>query len=1606
MTVQTAAHTKTAQPPTLETDDGDDDDDDDINVFDSGTAFSSLHCETPIPPLPRARIPSRLGAVSAQPCEPIGEPLTSQGMMLIGKPANTAKPIRMGVSLDGRRKAEKGCLDTPSTSFLIEGRKMSGRITSLEEDLKPLLLCQSMGLKIETKPADFVHGTTAQIVFHCPRCLKHWKLSGMPTSPSECKEPHQPTRGPKYNISLQSHRIMKELEKLPEYSRQQLIKVLSRTSLLGADEELLELVNSVSSGFLQEPSTSPHSSRRSRSPEKRSAIRISKDRNSPSPIEKVNRASGLPNKQQRTRSANRKSGSPKTRKGATSAGVKSAVPDVRDNTTHHQSKQDPTLTLSLEEHNFMTKEVKHQKEKDVDGTIDKGEKITCRVREPSEEHAQVHNSSQSNLGNTQMTIGNEPSDNTGLIERIPNKPEAHQRIPSGETSATGQSIVEFEDIDGTRYHGFMSDAGNFIPIARVNKTGNRLPISMKLDGGICIVSRYGSQALDISPDDAEETQGISNIDRGIIEFRDRTGAIVRGYKNLSGQFVPVARIDATGVEHPVMLKTDGKFYVESLNNDGIHCDEIVDFSDLRLEALDETNISHPAVLSHSQTIHKTSTNTSITEVESHDGFKYQGFKSPKFGFIPTARIDPDGSRRPVVMNAEGEYTVVSGDGSMKCVQLQGKSDHRHRNATCTGCKFLGQSQSQSRTLSNASSSTLVDSSVFLSATQLDIPTFDNITQVDHWAETGGIAPPLPRRSSHKCHHMTYKRKLDGSIYHGCCQSGHFVPVFRLDEQGCRYPVLKDSSGKYYTIDKDGQSLYADEDEIGHTNKNRNNFVTRELNGYTFEGLHTIDGRFVPMFYLDDLGNRKAVTQSRNGQYIFSGRNGHINFVRFPGTDNEVNLISGSNTVDKAVTTIHIGDDGFKYEGYIENNGEFIPTVRIDKSGYRQMVLINEKYQGYVVGYNGEIELVPFNITRKPTKVRAKSNKSSHTPSGKSIQAKCFQVSSDHEGDVVSSAVTQSSHLTIPLPGSFSVQDGEVNSSDNFENDGRDLPPDLPLSDELIEQNVVEVENTADPSGNRERDHGAKSPVKETRISSGISLTSHHQDGTVIYREKSANEPSKDVENIPKLPRQTSHSGHSSKLEEFATTADSQEKQSRKSAGSRNNRDVKYLGINNDSKSTSFKKADGQVAVDMKYDNERDIKGKPIVKNTAVRNVAGRPDTKAGQFKKHVFATPNENITNKLANRKKSRQLDSQETASTNVKDTSEVFNAETKLPSLPKKPGLPPISQGEREANSKAQDTSSAQGSSSLSIGLPEPGPSDRAYALPPMESTPRERKLEKAIEVTGASENGRASASTSEDFGPEVESNQANDVNHQSQPPADALRKYSEFKLTVDPPISPPLLPQPPLLSDKEPTYRFTHSTLPSHLGSTSSPPPELTPVAQTFSGEQRKSPEPILFTKESSIVQVSTLPVSCDDVTIAASKVSSHVLMEGSVQPSRSVYRSGTSLANHSSSRMRGTTESMPDSVNKILQQHKRQVEFLRQNFHVRLTNAFSFSMFELPKQYEEHNSKMMQKAKQIHKMKKPTSLGKPPQIMLRPPHPLKKIPPPLQTIPYRIKAKISKA
>ncbi|XP_063952002.1 uncharacterized protein LOC135153416 [Lytechinus pictus] len=1179
-------------------------------------------------------------------------------------------------------------------------------------------------------------------------------------------------------------------------------------------------------------------------------------------------------------------------------------------------------------------------------------------------------------------------------------------IPRGEISATGQSIVEFEDIDGTTYHGFMTPAGNFIPIARVDHTGNRLPIAMKPDGGICIAKSYGSQELAAPPDDhAEEYQATSDIDRVIIEFKDKNGAIVRGYKNQSGQFVPVSHINNDGVERTVMMKTDGKFYIGSLNDD---CDgEEVDLSNLKFELFNETCVSHPAVLSHSQ---------NITEVVSHDGFTYQGFESPKFGFIPTARIDADGARRPVIMNAEGEYTVVNGDGRMIGVKVQCQSDDLDENVKCTGCRFPSQSQSQTRMLFNGLSSTLSDSSdtsLLHSAGQVDSP-IDNIMQIDHWEKTDANAPPPSRKSSRKLIHMTYKREHDGSIYHGCCQSGQFIPVFRLDEQGYRYPVIKDSDGKLYTVDKDGQNLYTDLDEKGNSTKGTPEVVTRKLNGNTFEGRCTIDGRFIPMYCIDDHGNKKAVTSGRNGYYIFSGSNGHINFVKFPAADNEVNLISGFNPAESAVTAVRTGDDGFKYEGYTANDGEFIPTVRTDKTGYRQMVLINSEDQGYVIGYNGEKELVPFVIPPRATKAMMKQ-KLLHTPSRKSTQSKCFQGSDDNDdGDLISSAMMRSSPIRMQSQGNhFLKEGGDVDSLGNTQNlSGGDL-------DE--QRTVKEDGSDHDLKENWEQHTRAESPLIETNASSSTSLTNPHKDGTVIFRESRGKESSKDMR---KSPSKMSHSGNSSKLDKSAKSAKSHENQLRRSPGAGNNKDVRYLGID-DSNSTS-ENTDGQVAVDIVNNKNRNIKEKPIVKNTAVRNVTGRPDMRAGQFKKHVFATPHENLTKTTGLGRETNLLNSQDTGSTNIGDI-EPFNRETKLPSLQKKTGLPPINQKDREVKSIAQGQSSRQRSESLSISLPDQGTSDQGNtlpliestlnalcpiegtpdALPPIEGKQSESRSRKSARNTIADEKEQYRQASFADIGQEVELEQENGVNDKGQSSGDILSKYSEFQLTADSTLPPPLLSQSPPPLDKEPAYQIAYSTSPNLLGNKSSPIPiSESSVGQTFSSEQEKSPEPITLNKESKKVKLSTLPMSCDEDIVPVSKVPSQNLMKASLRPTRSIYRSGTTLASRSSNRMHGVTDSMPNSVSKIWQQHKRQVDFLRQTFYLPLTPAFTFSMFELPKEYQKHNSAMRQKAKQIRTMKKPTSLGKPPQIMLRPPLPLKKAPLPLKSIPYRIKAKIAKA
>ncbi|XP_072017449.1 uncharacterized protein [Amphiura filiformis] len=124
------------------------------------------------------------------------------------------------------RKAEKSRhkLSTPIL-HMLDGYDAYDDI-SLEENLKTLLLCQSMGVRLEVANIKRGHDNEKSVrpVFHCPRCLKHWAEHG--TTPQYCDEPEIPTSGPTFEISNRSHEIIREFANLSIEDKQQVVVII------------------------------------------------------------------------------------------------------------------------------------------------------------------------------------------------------------------------------------------------------------------------------------------------------------------------------------------------------------------------------------------------------------------------------------------------------------------------------------------------------------------------------------------------------------------------------------------------------------------------------------------------------------------------------------------------------------------------------------------------------------------------------------------------------------------------------------------------------------------------------------------------------------------------------------------------------------------------------------------------------------------------------------------------------------------------------------------------------------------------------------------------------------------------------------------------------------------------------------------------------------------------------------------------------------------------------------------------------------------------------------------------------------------------------------
>ncbi|XP_072181677.1 uncharacterized protein [Diadema setosum] len=1597
--------------PTIELDDDDDDEefDDDFR-----TMCSTSQCETPIPPLPRARVPSRLGAASVQ-APDIHEPNetgATEGMMLIGRPASTASYNRMHLPADEHKTGENVKALHLQSPPAADETKPFDPITSLEDDLKHLLFCQTMGIKIVTSARDFVPGTIAQLVFHCPRCLKHWKLSGKPQAPSKCNEPDEPTQGPEFEISSQSQKIMQELQKLPEDDKQQLINVLSRAGSPGADEELLDLVNSASSGFLRETSASPHASRRSRSPDKRSMIRLSRERDadkssSPSPVNRIRHVSGLNvtlGKGMRSQSA---STHQKTvagpRQGVASAGSKYSEKNAETPTngsflkssTHSDEKQrrDEKSNVIKEEDDVGPTQMREEAE----GVLTTLSASTFGV--PPASSVLQH------TGMTQQETRGESSVSEQVLPRL---------IPQDERSSAGQSIVELQDIDGARYHGFLSSDGQFIPIAKLDKKGSRLPLAVRPDGTYCIIGKQKSQSFLTSVSSESTTSDEETcFGQSVTKIRDATGVTVKGYRYICGKFVPISRIDNDGNEEVVMMKPDGSCYVVKDGNsvqlghyfgsprawDTAMSDHGVSLETGRVGQASSAHRHHGSRYASETTVMRT------VAVTGHDQNTYQGFDSPGIGFVPTARVEPDGEKLPVVMNAEGQYTVVNKGGVVEVIDLRCYSDKLSGTVSkeCSVCKLLAHDQPPSEiTFQRRSSGALVIRNSHSDARRSKPrkPDTNDVFTVGSFADDLSKSPsPMKTGFPKGFHQLSLKRGFDGSLYHGRCHSNHFVPVFRLDEKGYRHPVLTDSVGRCFIIDSNGNNRYLDEDGTSDkesTVPQHNKIVVRDSSGFVYEGMNTIDGRFEPVARIDEGGSRQAIIKTKTGKYKFLDRDAKMKKIDVAELQQRGNQSAQQTPFNSSKDSTQRGEDGYMYEGDFDGTGQFIPTFRIDESGYRQVVLRNSKGQAYLLGIDGEIHLVPDFISSKAGVKEYADNLDSNKMPEENINR---EKSIRHENDPDHEPEHESEHRWIRK---------ETSEDDSLSNIEDDLTA---AGDPII---------TAE-----EQTQGSQGSFKSSRPLSNEKLIAVHDEkherrkseqGSIGRYGTLDSKPDSDIdelssadatwENATVLPQDEAleDSNRSTKNESLAVQRE-QEKSNDIEVGleqplrrGRRESTITYLGIKDDSSKISPQLDENAAVIDLEKKKERresakksEARGKSAlskqqpVKNTAVHNMTGKPERKGGQLQKHTFATPQANLANTLS----IGQGGPSQKADTSVVGESSTPSQLTpentnKLPTLSNAPQLPDIAantpdQSKREVSPKQQ--------SQEALLLPDI--SDRANTLP-RSRRGRTKIVQKKLPSTNRRRAGRPlnydefEQRADGDNIREVEA--ADQITERSSSPLDLINKFSRFKLSAEQPLSPPPPP-----SGNQPTYRMMYSTLPNRIQSP--PSPNFSTTVQNTSVDtapiQKSSPAPDVNSKE-----------NCKEIVIPSVKLSSAHFERARPQ---SFVRSKTSMSIRPSSRALGIVENIPDSISLIWRKHYREVELLRQKFQLSLTNAFTFSMFELPEQYAEHNQNLMQQARQIRTLKKPTRLGKPPAIAKRQkrPQPLKKIQRSSLKQPRRVKA-----
>ncbi|XP_033103054.1 uncharacterized protein LOC117105849 [Anneissia japonica] len=122
---------------------------------------------------------------------------------------------------ESRKTNTKKLTRTPFKTTLSNEDLQSG-VISFEEDIRKLLLCQSLGVSIETKFQ--ASGNIAIPVFHCPRCLKHWAVYNV--TPHGCKQIEKPTKGPSFQITNTGHNILQTFQAMAKNDQHQFLNMI------------------------------------------------------------------------------------------------------------------------------------------------------------------------------------------------------------------------------------------------------------------------------------------------------------------------------------------------------------------------------------------------------------------------------------------------------------------------------------------------------------------------------------------------------------------------------------------------------------------------------------------------------------------------------------------------------------------------------------------------------------------------------------------------------------------------------------------------------------------------------------------------------------------------------------------------------------------------------------------------------------------------------------------------------------------------------------------------------------------------------------------------------------------------------------------------------------------------------------------------------------------------------------------------------------------------------------------------------------------------------------------------------------------------------------